>query len=331
MVNFAATPSPSIRRTGSAASSLRRKTPIRFQARRLHRRPQVHLLRMRFPATRQICSEFSCLAAYEDGLETDFGLNELTLRSRTCKTAHNNGLLACLPASGASLPLEPRLEPYIILLMITYKRNQLEDPIARLSGEPPVKPSTELLTRIKRLLDTNRALEVRPRSQWPELANHAFFSGSSPGKGTEVRFSGYEAFALALGLQMLGHKWPQKFVVETLRRLRPELEKHHEKIRALDPRKLFDEDQLRGNAGQRRSISGPNCPRDFRSRRTKRAGALMSTGWVDDPIGAWRVAVLKTRADVVLTREPPKFGEAVKGRAAPSLPLIDRFATPPNW
>jgi hypothetical protein len=126
--------------------------------------------------------------------------------------------------------------------MGVYKRNQLEDALARLSGDASAEPSSELLTRIKRLLDTDRALEVLPKSQRSELTSYAFFSGRSPGKGTEVPFSEYEAFALMIGLQMLNHNWPQKFVVETLRSLRPKLEKQHRIILERDPAKQRDDD-----------------------------------------------------------------------------------------
>jgi hypothetical protein len=129
--------------------------------------------------------------------------------------------------------------------MGAYKRNQIEDAIAQSTGDQSAKPSTELLTRVKRLLNTDRALEVWSTSPRSERANYAFFSARSPGKGAEVPFSGYEAFAVMIGLQMLNHKWPQKFVVETLRRLRPELEQQHRKILRLSfsPRKPRLEDQ----------------------------------------------------------------------------------------
>jgi len=89
----------------------------------------------------------------------------------------------------------------------------------------------------------------------------AFFSGRSPGKGTEVRFSAYEAFALMIGLQMLNHNWLQKFVVETLRRLRPRLEKEHRKILRRDPAKPLDREQEpeRSRCKVRRAGSGC-CP-----------------------------------------------------------------------
>jgi hypothetical protein len=129
-----------------------------------------------------------------------------------------------------------------------YKRNQFEEAISRLFGEKSAKPSSELQTRIKRLLDLDRSLPRNSRSKRPELANYAFYSSEAPGKGVEVFFSEYEAFAIMIGLQMLNHNWPQKFAVETLRRFRRELEGQHKKILRLDREELFDEEQIRLHA-----------------------------------------------------------------------------------
>jgi hypothetical protein len=126
-----------------------------------------------------------------------------------------------------------------------YKRNQVEEAISRMFEEQSVKPSSELRTRIKRLLDADRSLGRNARSDKQELRNYAFFSSDAPGKGTEVLFSDYEAFALLIGLQMLNHRWPQMFAVDTLRRYRRELEKRHANILSSDPKTLFDETQLR--------------------------------------------------------------------------------------
>jgi hypothetical protein len=132
--------------------------------------------------------------------------------------------------------------------MEKYKRNQLEEAISRLFGEKSAEPSSGVRTRMKRLLDLDRGLPWNSRSNKPELANCAFYSGSSPGKGIEVLFSDYEAFALVTALKMLNHNWPQKFVVETLRRYRRELEGRHRNILSQDPDKLFDEEQIKATA-----------------------------------------------------------------------------------
>jgi hypothetical protein len=122
-----------------------------------------------------------------------------------------------------------------------YKRNQVELAISDLLEPENVKPSSELRTRIKRLLETDRALGRSPRSNDSERANFAFFRDSAPGSGFEVWFLAYEAFALLLGLQMMAHGWPQRFVVSVLRRVRSELEKEHDRILKLRPKELFDE------------------------------------------------------------------------------------------
>jgi hypothetical protein len=49
-------------------------------------------------------------------------------------------------------------------------------------------------------------------------------------------------------LRLLQHGWPQSFAVSTLRRTRPELERHHARILKQDPTVLFDEKQLLENA-----------------------------------------------------------------------------------
>jgi hypothetical protein len=126
-----------------------------------------------------------------------------------------------------------------------YKRNQIEEAISRLFGEQSAEPSSGLRTRIKRLLDTDRGLGRNTRANRPELANYAFYSSDSPGKGAEVSFSDYEAFALMIGLRMLNHNWPQLFAVETLRLNRCELEERHTHILSRDPKMLFDEKQIR--------------------------------------------------------------------------------------
>jgi hypothetical protein len=79
---------------------------------------------------------------------------------------------------------------------------------------------------MKRLLDLDRGLK-RARSADLERTNYAFFSHDAPGRGGEVLFSDYDAFALLTGLRMLDHGWPQTFVVTTLRGIRKELESRH--------------------------------------------------------------------------------------------------------
>jgi hypothetical protein len=129
-----------------------------------------------------------------------------------------------------------------------YKRNQVEEAIARIFVPNCEKPSSELRTRIKRLLDLDRSIGRKIRSKDAEEANFGFFSGEAPGTGADVSFSEYEAFALLNGLRIMNHGWPQGFAVSIMRRLRVDLEREHARILKQDPRKLFDWERIRATA-----------------------------------------------------------------------------------
>jgi len=131
-----------------------------------------------------------------------------------------------------------------------FKRNQVEEAIALVVEPEPEQstPSSELRTRIKRLLDTDRDLGRNKRSADPERANFAFYRSEMPGRGAETLFSDYEAFALLTCLRLMRHGWPQGFVVSVLRRVRLELEEHYARIAKQDPKILFDEELIRQRA-----------------------------------------------------------------------------------
>jgi hypothetical protein len=121
-----------------------------------------------------------------------------------------------------------------------FKRNQIEEAIACVLEPGSAKPSSEMRTRLKRLLETDRGLGRTKRSTDPERANFAFYSLDAPGRGGENWFSGYDAFALLIGLQLMRHGWPQGFAVAVLRRVKPELEIQHARILKQNPAVLFD-------------------------------------------------------------------------------------------
>jgi hypothetical protein len=129
-----------------------------------------------------------------------------------------------------------------------FKRNQIEEAIARQVGERDAEPSPELRTRLKRLLDADRSLGRVARSNDPQKANFAFYSSRSPGKGTEVEFSEYESFALLTSLRLLMHGFPQGFAVEVLRHVRPELELEHARLLRLDEVKLYSQEAIHKEA-----------------------------------------------------------------------------------
>ena len=131
-----------------------------------------------------------------------------------------------------------------------FKRNQVEEAIARVLEPGLAKPSSEMRTRLKRLLETDRGFGCSKRSADPERANFAFYSEDGPGRGVENWFSADEAFALLTGLRLMRHGWPQGFAVAVLR-LREtcaRLEEQHARILKQDPVVLFDERLIRQRA-----------------------------------------------------------------------------------
>jgi hypothetical protein len=131
--------------------------------------------------------------------------------------------------------------------MVLYKRNQVEEAIARAFLSVP-SPPLDLRTRLKRLLDADRKLGRNTRAKGPLRSTFAFFSEDSPGSGFEVQFSPYEAFALMTAWRFLEHGWPQQSAVHILRQVRQELEPEHARILTQDPSALFDEEAIRRNA-----------------------------------------------------------------------------------
>jgi cytochrome c553 len=131
---------------------------------------------------------------------------------------------------------------------MSYKRNQIEEAIARIFDPNSKEPPSELRTRIKRLLELDRSIGRKRRSKDAEEANFAFFSDEAPGTGADILFSEYEAFALLNALRIMEHGWPQGFAVSIMRRMRLDLEKEHARILRQDPVKLFDLQAIRANA-----------------------------------------------------------------------------------
>lgn len=132
--------------------------------------------------------------------------------------------------------------------MDRFKRNQVEEAIARVLQPGWSKPTAEVRTRIKRLLETDRDLPHGNEPAESQTGVSAFFSEDSPGKGREIWFSAYEAFALLVGLHLMRHGWPQGFVVTVLRQVRRELEVAYSTTLAQDPKWLFDQEAIRRDA-----------------------------------------------------------------------------------
>jgi hypothetical protein len=131
---------------------------------------------------------------------------------------------------------------------MSFKRNQIEEAIARIIVPNCQEPPSELRTRIKRLLELDRSMGRKLRSKDAEEANFGFFSEEPPGTGAVISFSEYEAFALLIGLNIMDHRWPQGFAVSVMRRVRLDLEREHARILRQRPDKLFDQQAIRAAA-----------------------------------------------------------------------------------
>jgi hypothetical protein len=131
--------------------------------------------------------------------------------------------------------------------MARFKRNQVEEAIFRTLGAQGERVD-ELRFRIKRLLVTDRHSGCDAHSEEEGDRHYAFFSQGPPGSGTEVKFSGYEAFALLAATMLLEHRLPQGAVVKVMRQVRARLEPAHAQTLKKDPATLFDEQAIRSQA-----------------------------------------------------------------------------------
>jgi hypothetical protein len=163
---------------------------------------------------------------------------------------HNLSFRECdAQSTGAGVPhCGAHLKPVSMLLMSEYKRNQVEEAVARLLEPTSRKPSSEITSRLKRLLETDRGFGRSARSSDPRKAHFAFYSAEAPGTGVEIWFSAYEAFALLMGLQLMRHGWAQGFTVSVMRQVRPVLQREHARVLKLDPTQIFDEATIRRRA-----------------------------------------------------------------------------------
>jgi hypothetical protein len=131
--------------------------------------------------------------------------------------------------------------------MVWFKRNQVEDAIFRTLGARDSRVD-ELKIRLKRLLVTDRRLGRNAKSDEEVERHYAFYSEGPPGSGTEVMFSGYEAFALLAAITLLEHGLPQASAVRVIRQIRRKFEALHAEILKKDPATLFDEQAILAQA-----------------------------------------------------------------------------------
>jgi hypothetical protein len=131
--------------------------------------------------------------------------------------------------------------------MSTFRLGQVEEAIRRSVGAENVR-ARAVKYRLKHLLAADRSLGRRPRSRSEADRQYAFFGDDPPGRGIDIKFSHYEAFALLAAVMLLEHGLPQTTVVTLMRRVRRPLESAHAQCLKKDPKVLFDEGKLRQQA-----------------------------------------------------------------------------------
>jgi len=144
---------------------------------------------------------------------------------------------------------------------ITYGRGQVEQALWRTftrgrSGYSETPPKV-FLTRVKRLLDIDRDLDLSDREVQP--TDDFAFVAPPEKRGGEVAFSPFDAFCLAVALDLLDAGFKQSEVVYLMRFLRAELESRFES--------LVEAPDL--NARRRYMASDyPSCPKEQRGDKT---------------------------------------------------------------
>lgn len=173
------------------------------------------------------------------------------------------------------------------MLQGNYKRSQVEWAIGQVTGARQGggdEPKHELRVRIKRLLDVDRQHTVDPEDSQPEFKRYAFFEGSLPGRGTEIAFTSFDAFALLIATALLEAGITQSRIIRFMRTARRELAAEHKRIL------------------QTRTANDPKAGRT----RTDRDGG-------DDPIAA--------RAQAMVSLVLPAIGDAFYKRSAKGASL----------
>ena len=116
-----------------------------------------------------------------------------------------------------------------------YKRSQVEQAIVAIEAVGGT-PAGVLRANVKRLLDFDRNPDARLFDRAPDTS--AFFDGPPPGQGAEIAYRPYQAFALLVGVRLLGGGMPQSRAVLFLRDTRADLERAFAHLAVADPAKL---------------------------------------------------------------------------------------------
>ena len=111
------------------------------------------------------------------------------------------------------------------ILAQTFRRGQVEWALWKWfsAGSVSARPPAPFLTRIKRLLDIDRSGSVPVGAEKLPAAKFAFFDARAGGQGADVEYSPFNAFCLAIGLDLLDAGFSQQEVVFLLRHIEGQL------------------------------------------------------------------------------------------------------------
>lgn len=106
----------------------------------------------------------------------------------------------------------------------TFKRGQVEWALWRFFSSRRMDAPKVFRTRVKRLLELDRERDLSEQSEVPH-AESAFFDDLPEGQGVDTRYTPFNTFCLALGLDLLDAGFKQSEVLFLLRHIRGDLER----------------------------------------------------------------------------------------------------------
>lgn len=111
-----------------------------------------------------------------------------------------------------------------------FQRGQVDESLWALFRPDQSSPSALFLGRIKKLIDVDRKAEVLAGASSARSAAHAFHGRPPRGQGYEAEFSAFDAFCIAIALDLLDLGFKQAEIVFLLRHIRADLERNFAEI-----------------------------------------------------------------------------------------------------
>lgn len=111
-----------------------------------------------------------------------------------------------------------------------FQRGQVDESLWALFRPDRSSPPALFLGRIKKLIDVDRKADVLAGASSVHAAPHAFHSRPPRGQGYEAEFSAFDAFCLAIALDLLDLGFKQAEIVFLLRHIRADLKRKFAEI-----------------------------------------------------------------------------------------------------